>query len=98
MIPEPRRVYPYQLVLHAPSEGRMKQPIFELWLSACIVLGIAVIGPVMMLLMNALVERAVARGWLERASAAPDSRAGMEDLKFMASFVLVTGLLATSAQ
>jgi sterol desaturase/sphingolipid hydroxylase (fatty acid hydroxylase superfamily) len=73
-------------------------PVFDLWLNLYIVAGIAVLGPLGMVLMDRMVERAVARGWLERASASPAGRVGREDLKFMASFVILTGLLGTAAQ
>jgi sterol desaturase/sphingolipid hydroxylase (fatty acid hydroxylase superfamily) len=76
----------------------MHDSIYELWLNLYIVAAIAVVGPIMMLLMDRLVEGAVASGRLERASAAPNNRTTLEDLRFMASFVLFTGLLATSAQ
>jgi sterol desaturase/sphingolipid hydroxylase (fatty acid hydroxylase superfamily) len=51
-----------------------------------------------MRLLHWLVESAVSRGWLERNSSGAVDRVRMKDLKFMASFVLVTGLLATSIQ
>jgi sterol desaturase/sphingolipid hydroxylase (fatty acid hydroxylase superfamily) len=71
---------------------------FDVWLNVYIVLGIAVVGPLAMIAMDRLVVRAVARGWLERGSADPADDVGLDDLRFMASFVLVTGLLATAAQ
>ena len=72
--------------------GRMSHPLtFNLWLSVYVVLGIATVGPFAMLGMDALTERAVARGWLERAGVKGGSRVGVEDVKFMASFVVVTG-------
>src|SRR5262245_26423283 len=51
-----------------------------------------------MVAMDRLVERAVARGWLERATANPATKIGLDDYRFMASFIIVTGLLASSAQ
>jgi sterol desaturase/sphingolipid hydroxylase (fatty acid hydroxylase superfamily) len=72
--------------------------MFHLRFSAYILLGIAVLGPASMLLMDLAVERAIKRGWLERTSRAPVDRLGLHDLKFMVSFVLVTGVLAISAQ
>jgi sterol desaturase/sphingolipid hydroxylase (fatty acid hydroxylase superfamily) len=76
----------------------MTPPVFDLWISVYAIVGIAVVGPLAMMVMDRMVDRAVARSWLERASASPDDRVGLDDFKFMASFVLVTGLLATSAQ
>jgi sterol desaturase/sphingolipid hydroxylase (fatty acid hydroxylase superfamily) len=71
---------------------------FDLWLSLYFILGIAAVGPVMMLGMDRMVERAIARGWITRAFENPINKVGVSDLKFMAGFVLVTGLLATGAQ
>lgn len=77
----------------------MSQPVyFDLWLDLYIIGGIAVVGPVMIVAMDRLVGGAVARGWLERRSANPVLRIGLDDFKFMASFILVTGLLASGAQ
>jgi sterol desaturase/sphingolipid hydroxylase (fatty acid hydroxylase superfamily) len=71
---------------------------FQLRFSAYTLLAISVSGPALMLLLDASVRRAVSRGWLEPASAAPAGEVGLDDLKFMASFVLVTGALAIAAQ
>src|SRR5947207_176834 len=71
---------------------------FDLSLNLYIVGAIAVLGPLGMLLMDRSVERAVARGWLQRTTGNPASDAGWRDLGFMASFVIVTGLLASAAQ
>src|SRR4051812_13180303 len=76
----------------------MNQPVFELSLSLYIIAAIAVLGPVSMVAMDQLVSRAVARGWLERAVASPRPRVTLEDLWFMASFVILTGGLASVAQ
>lgn len=77
----------------------MTRPVFfDLWLNVYVVAAIAVLGPLGMMAMDRLVERAVARGWLQRATANPASRVSLQDLRFMATFVIVTGLLATSAQ
>src|SRR4051812_33155815 len=73
-------------------------PFFQLRFSSYILLGIAAFGPVTMMLLDAWVEGAVSRGWLKRAFSGPVDRVGIKDLKFMASFVLVTGGLAISAQ
>jgi sterol desaturase/sphingolipid hydroxylase (fatty acid hydroxylase superfamily) len=51
-----------------------------------------------MLSLDALVQRAASRGWLRRTADGPAHRAGIDDLKFMVSFVLVTGALALAAQ
>ena len=74
------------------------QPIFELSLSLYMIAAIAVLGPVSMVAMDHLVGRAVARGWLERAVKSPRPRVTLDDLRFMASFVILTGLLASAAQ
>jgi sterol desaturase/sphingolipid hydroxylase (fatty acid hydroxylase superfamily) len=71
---------------------------FDVWLNLYIVSGIAIVGPLAMVAMDRLATRAVARGWLERAAAQPDHGVGLSDLKFMASFVVVTGVLGTLAQ
>jgi sterol desaturase/sphingolipid hydroxylase (fatty acid hydroxylase superfamily) len=83
-----------------PGQGQQAgQPgFFHLGISAYFILAIAVLGPPLMLLMDALVDRAVSRGWLERAATDPVERAGLQDLKFMVTFVLLTGGLAIAGQ
>jgi sterol desaturase/sphingolipid hydroxylase (fatty acid hydroxylase superfamily) len=77
----------------------MTQPTFDVSLNVYIIGAIAIAGPLGMLAMDRLVDRAVERGWLERPSGSPTNRVGTwQDLKFMASFVILTGLLATAAQ
>src|SRR5947207_2788971 len=77
----------------------MNPPVFfDLSLSVYILLAIAATGPFAMWLLGATVERAVSRGWLERTSRDEVDRVGAKDLKFMASFVLVTGAMALAAQ
>jgi sterol desaturase/sphingolipid hydroxylase (fatty acid hydroxylase superfamily) len=77
----------------------MSQPaFFQFRISAYFVLTIALLGPVAMLAMDAMVARAVSRGWLRRASGEPVDRIGFDDMKFMFSFVLLTGSLAIATQ
>jgi sterol desaturase/sphingolipid hydroxylase (fatty acid hydroxylase superfamily) len=77
----------------------MNPPVlFHLRYSTYILLAIAVVGPTLMLLLDALVHRAVSCGWLKRTAAARGGRVGLRDLKFMVSFVLVTGALAIAGQ
>ena len=71
---------------------------FDLSLNLYIVAGIAIFGPLAMLMMDRLAERAVSRGWLQRVSPMPGRGVDRDDLKFMASFVIMTGLLGTAAQ
>jgi sterol desaturase/sphingolipid hydroxylase (fatty acid hydroxylase superfamily) len=71
---------------------------FDVWLNVYIIAGISLVDPVSMLLLDRLVDRAVARGWLQRGAPSPSNRVGLEDFWFMASFILVTGLLASGAQ
>jgi sterol desaturase/sphingolipid hydroxylase (fatty acid hydroxylase superfamily) len=72
--------------------------VFDLRFSACVLLAIAVFGPLAMLLLDACVQGAVSRGWLKRAAGGTVERLGIQDLKFMATFVLVTGGLTLAAQ
>jgi sterol desaturase/sphingolipid hydroxylase (fatty acid hydroxylase superfamily) len=78
----------------------MQQPaLFDLSLNLYIVGAIAVMGPLGMLAMDRAVDGAVARGWVARVSQQPAHRVGaLQDLKFMASFVILTGVLASAAQ
>lgn len=77
----------------------MREPVFfQLQLSVYAAIGIALLGPLMMTMLDALVRRAIAHGWLERTSSGPVDRVGLNDLKFMAFFVLVTGALAIGMQ
>jgi sterol desaturase/sphingolipid hydroxylase (fatty acid hydroxylase superfamily) len=66
--------------------------------STYVLLGITVFGPLTMLLLDACVQAAVSRGWLQRTASGTVARVGIQDLRFMASFVLVTGGLALAAQ
>src|SRR5579883_642748 len=50
------------------------------------------------MLLSALVERAVVRGWLARSYTGTAERVTMADFRFMVGFVLTTGILAISAQ
>jgi sterol desaturase/sphingolipid hydroxylase (fatty acid hydroxylase superfamily) len=71
---------------------------FHLSMSTYIMIGIAVFGPVLMTVLDAAVARGVARGWIQRSSTGPVDGVGLYDLKFMASFVLVTGVMALAIQ
>jgi sterol desaturase/sphingolipid hydroxylase (fatty acid hydroxylase superfamily) len=76
----------------------IQPPLFQLRYSIYILLVIALVGPPLMLALDALVQGAVSRGWLKRAASGQAGRVGRSDLKFMASFVLFTGVLAVAAQ
>jgi sterol desaturase/sphingolipid hydroxylase (fatty acid hydroxylase superfamily) len=71
--------------------------MFDVRLDLFVIGAIAVAGPAAMIGMDRLVDRAAARGWLERDGEARGT-IGLADVWFMASFVLVTGLLAIAAQ
>jgi sterol desaturase/sphingolipid hydroxylase (fatty acid hydroxylase superfamily) len=76
----------------------MAEPaLFDVRLDLFVIGGIAVVGPAAMIGIDRLVDRAAIRGWLVRDSAARGT-IGLADLWFMASFVLLTGLLAIAAQ
>lgn len=77
----------------------MKSPIlFDLSLSVYVLLAVVATGPLAMWLLGVLVDKAVARGWLERTSSGDVASVSARDLKFMVSFVLVTGVMAIGAQ
>ena len=77
----------------------MSEPLFfHLQLNLYTILGIATLGPLLMMSLDAMVARAAARGWLLRTSNVPSEPVGIKDFKFMASFVMVTGALGTAAQ
>jgi len=71
---------------------------FDVWLNIYIVAAIAVVGPIGMLAMDRLVARAVTGGWLERGAPLARDAGRLDDIKFMASFIIATGVLASLAQ
>jgi sterol desaturase/sphingolipid hydroxylase (fatty acid hydroxylase superfamily) len=77
----------------------MNEPaFFDLRLNLWIITGLAFVGPIGMIGFDALVERAIARGWLRRYATGPGAAISLKDYKFMAAFVVVTGIFATAGQ
>lgn len=72
--------------------------VFDLRLSFYILVGIALLGPMMLMSLDWMIERGIARTWLLRSASGPGAPIGANDFKFMSTFVVVTGLVAVAAQ